>query len=405
LLTPSGYHHVPWRTRGFQPDDDLYLDTADFVADADGWFRRAPAVSWLHLADAHPHVPRLATMPALARYRRLGFYSFNRPESPRPVLTDDDHRRLAESPYLAGLEALDVAHRALQDGGLAAIAQARPLARLRHLNAGYNAGISSEGLRQLAGERCTLRELEHLNLSQSSQAVDGLLDALACGSWYRLRELVLRECHFAARAGDVVRELARLGAPLEHLDLTSDDITDVDLEVLVHGTTAGTLVELDLAFDPIGNRGLVALVAAPALRRLRTLGLWRCCPGDDGIVALARGDGLPALTELELGRVPLDDAGVAALATSTRPFETLGLAGCGLDLGHVERLMSAPWIGTVRELDLADNRLGEGLSRLLIGTGRPPALARLVLDGNDLDDEARERIEEHFAGVRLEFER
>jgi len=405
VLKPSGYHYVPRRTRGFQRDEDLYVDAANFVDDADGWFRRAPAVSWLHLADAHPHVPRLATTPALARYRRLAFYSFNRPESPRPVLTDDDHQRLAESPHLTGLVALDVAHRDLQDGGLTAIAQARPLARLRHLEAGYNAGITSEGLRQLGGERCTLRELEYLDLSQTSQAVDGLLDALAGGSWQHLRELVLRECHFAERAADVVRALACLGAPLERLDLTSDDITDVDLEVLAHGATAGTLVELDLAFDPIGDRGLVALAAAPGLRCLRRLGLWRCCPGDDGVGALARGDGLPALTELELGWVPLGDAGVTALATSKRPFVTLGLQGCGLDLVRVERLLSAPWIATVRELVLADNRLGDGLARVLIDMDRPPALERLILYGNDLDDEARERIEERFAGVRLDFER
>jgi hypothetical protein len=71
----------------------------------------------------------------------------------------------------------------------------------------------------------------------------------------------------------------------------------------------------------------------------------------------------------------------------------------------VERLLSAPWIATVRELDLADNRLGNELARLLSGMDRPPALERLVVYGNDLDDEARERIAERFAGVRLEFER
>lgn len=392
-LRPRGWHHTPWLTRGFHDDERLHLPAADWLVAPDRWYRLAPAAAWWYFADPRPHVATLARHPALARCRGLGFYTFNRADSPRPVLTDADHAALARSPHLGRLAGLDLGHRDLGDAGLREIARAAALAALRDLRVGHNPGISAAGLRELGAATCALRRLERLDLSQLPPA--GVVDLLARAA-PPLRELVLRECHFGALAPALARALARTAAPLERLDLTRADLDDDALVGLAAGPGLAGLRRLDLALNPCGDRGLAALVAGlPALTELE---LWRCRLGPEG---LARALTLPGLRALELGHVALGAAGVQRLLAAGRPLERLGLRGAGLCDADVAALLAAPWVPGLRALDLADNGLGDPAGEALLAA--PLAPRRLELGGHAFSAAMQARLAERFgeAVVRL----
>jgi len=97
------------------------------------------------------------------------------------------------------------------------------------------------------------------------------------------------------------------------LDLASNDLGDLDAEILVNSPHLGKLKELDLTANNLGDRGVRALAGARTLTGLTTLILDANPFGDPGAQALARSRYLDGLENLDLGGTQISDFVIKAL--------------------------------------------------------------------------------------------
>jgi uncharacterized protein (TIGR02996 family) len=129
------------------------------------------------------------------------------------------------------------------------------------------------------------------------------------------------------------------------------------------------LRELDFSGNPLGDEGIRQLAESPALAELRVLILRRDeIQYSDAVHAagghrLAESRTLTQLTHLDLSGQPLGDAGLAAIVRSpnARRLEELDVFDCEIGLGGigagVEAMVESSYLGRLKRLDLARNRL------------------------------------------------
>jgi uncharacterized protein (TIGR02996 family) len=211
----------------------------------------------------------LAQSPHLKRLTRL--------ELLRAEYDPQDNRQgpalaeaLAESPWLAQLEALALPSSGLGAPGARALAQTRYPPRLTSLDLSGNS-IGAEGLRALAGA--------------------GVLDSL---STLRLAGNALRD--EGARALAEGPALANC----THLDLARNGIGDAGALALASCAHLARLTSLSLKDNSIRNPGVQALAASPHLANLRHLDLVYNCFTGEGAEALADSPHLARLSRLLL---------------------------------------------------------------------------------------------------------
>jgi uncharacterized protein (TIGR02996 family) len=198
---------------------------------------------------------------------------------------------LAQAPWLAELEELDLGGNELRDPGAIALAQV-PFSRLRRL-ALASCSIGKHGARSLL-RSAHLARLRQLRLHENPIG-DGGAVAIARSRMRSIEDLDLQRC---AIGDGGVSELA--GSP--------------NLRAVRRWRLGGNL---------IGDVGARAIAESIHTRGLISLDLARCQVGDEGAVALAAN--APPSLELALAQNRIGDAGAAALVES--PVRAVTLSG------------------------------------------------------------------------------
>ncbi|MEM1350045.1 MAG: hypothetical protein AAGI01_15900, partial [Myxococcota bacterium] len=163
---------------------------------------------------------------------------------------------LAASPYVLGLQRLDLYHNELGPTGARALAAA------------------------------TMPSLEHLDVAINELGPDGARALLASPLMERLVHLDLSHNHLDATLHEPLTEHADSLEPLRELVLRGNELGDEGAELLAQLSLVRRLRLLDLYHNDIGPRGVGALVDHHALVGLEVLDLSYNDIGEDGARAL-----------------------------------------------------------------------------------------------------------------------
>jgi uncharacterized protein (TIGR02996 family) len=314
---------------------EVFLDQADRLF--------AAPVRAARLVAEPRDLPALAQCPYLAGLEALDLSGAPRYEPfRRDFLRDSALRALFESPYLTRLTALSLPGHGLQGPALAALAGCGVLDRLTHLDLSNNATLGDRGVRVLA--EAGAERLQVLRLKGTNLTAAGALALLHATTLPRLHSL-----RFDPRA---------LFSP--------DRGPSAALDELLAAPLLGRLSDLDLTGAPLGAGGARTLAAAPALANLTALVLERC-PLGDGVRALASSPHLARLKILDLGYTGLGSAGLEDLAESANlpGLRSLRLTGNGCRDKGARALAQAPFLPQLTALDLGSNGIGgPGLAAL-----------------------------------------
>jgi uncharacterized protein (TIGR02996 family) len=174
---------------------------------------------------------------------------------------------------------------------------------------------------------------------------------------------------------------------LTGLDLSGNDVSDVETEYLAGSPHLGRLAYLDLSMNLIELGGVKALAKSSGLAALTALNLSQNTIGDMGAYNLAASMHLTGLTSLtlrfgdigpggadylakssrleglrslDLSHNPIGDAGVRSLAGSPHlgALTTLRLNGCGLGGLGVQALIRSAQFSQLARFELAENSIG-----------------------------------------------
>jgi uncharacterized protein (TIGR02996 family) len=215
---------------------------------------------------------------------------------------------------------------------------------------------------------------------------------------------------------------------LSQLQLSSNEINDEELAVLVNSPYLKNLHTLLLIGNSVGPKGMKSLAASPhlanltslvltgntvqaigaaalagskTLRHLHNLGLCQTCISDAGIEALSASSVVDQVTSLSVSwrhtsDVSIDTAiterGVAALARSPHfsKLESLDLGGNPIGDAGVIALANSPALKNLKTLDLADCGVTHVGAQALASSKSLASLVELRLGGteNEIDDRA-----------------
>jgi uncharacterized protein (TIGR02996 family) len=154
---------------------------------------------------------------------------------------------------------------------------------------------------------------------------------------------------------------------LHHLGFHSMTLGENALEDLAFSAHLRAIQRLELCTIRTSARGLRILLRSDGLPHLRELTLRASDPDLEILSALVSG-ALAEVARLDLAAVGLLDDGATSLADLALPaLRDLGLSSCGIGLAGGLALAQAPWLANLRSLDLAGNRPGDSLLRLLAG--------------------------------------
>jgi len=256
----------------------------------------------------------------------------------------------------------------------------------------------------------------------------------------KLRVLNIRNCTLGAEGFRRLVTSPHLGN-LMALRVPDNNIGNEGISALFDAGSLTSLVELDLTErgysrygqDPILHAaGIERLAVWPGLTRLRSLTLSGNDVGRDGLRALLRSPRASGLKKLALRATRLDgqamqefgaarpelqldildlgenllrDLGAAYLADASclRELKVLDLDSCEMSLSAARRLAKAPFLGSLRQLNVNNNSFGsKGLHVLL--EQKPAALHTLQIVHNGLDDKGVAKLAKSPAsGTLLEL--
>jgi len=258
------------------------------------------------------------------------------------------------SPYLGGLEELDLADNDLDDGAMKALAAA-PLRALRLLRVRGNP-VSPAGIRALLG-----------------------------AEWIaKIASLDLSGVRLGPEAPAIVRELAVHAAALREIDLHDSSCENACVDALVVSPLCGRLKSLRLGYDAIDRRGASALAASRCFSSLESLALLGASDVQTegaprrfidarGARAIAASKHLRSLRELRLPLQAIGDAGAVALAGARWP--------------------------ALEVLDLRQNDITDRGALALAAAKFPPVLRSIDLSGARVSVHTRKRLEERFGSA------
>ncbi|MDY3562478.1 TIGR02996 domain-containing protein [Gemmata sp. JC673] len=217
---------------------------------------------------------------------------------------------------------------------------------------------------------------------------EGRFEALAGATGFALRALSVTACGLSPGAAAALAA-APWAPALRVLKLTWTALPPGDLKALAVCRRLTALQQLDLSHNSLfGPAALAGLAANPALAGLRALRL----AGYRGPGTLTAGHfdrflaklNLPDLRHLDLSGQPVGPTAARRLTgPKFAPLRRLGLRECRLTDAAVARLLAAPALQNLIELDLDDNRLKTGPAALG-DPGTLPNLASCSLGSNKL---------------------
>lgn len=298
--------------------DAVTVATDDFLSYGDELFRLAPCVRRVRLTDAAGRVPRLARCPTLARVRELDLFGAD--------LGNAGVGQLVESAYLGGLDALDLGFNGLDFAGVRALARASTLPNLRELALNDNRQVTGEAVSALA-DSPFFAGLRALDLSGNDVNDTGVRALVESRSLTRLTGLKLADnpvgdAGLAVLAGSPL--FRRVLARDPRLDLRATGIGPDGAAALARSPALKAAVTLDLTRNFLGDDGVRALLAGPHLDGVRVLRLGQNQITDAGaaaiLTALSR---LPHLRRLDVSGNRLTRLGIEMLlgVRHTRPLE------------------------------------------------------------------------------------
>jgi Ran GTPase-activating protein (RanGAP) involved in mRNA processing and transport len=272
---------------------------------------------------------------------------------------------IASSSILNGLEEInldwvgyyndDYDRFGLTDAGLTRLVQSPNFQRVRSLSiVGYS--ITGEGMKAI-GQSPHCASLRELDISNNSGRQLGR-DAF---QWLDQSQHLPEMTHITARdinADDECAELIAsspiLSASLEHLDLSSNQITVEGAHAMARSSFFKKLRSLFLrGCQKIGDDGITALARAPWFSSLLHLDIECTTATDESIIEVLRA--APGLRSLKLSINAIGGDGVRALASSSlRSLQTLTLGGFNksVDAAVLGAISSSPVFSTLRDLTI-----------------------------------------------------
>ncbi len=258
--------------------DSATVDAATFLARGAELFRRL-RVRRLRLLDAAPFVSKLAGSPLLTNVRELDLCNGD--------LGNAGLAAFLRSPFLKQLEALDLGFNGLDDAGADALARCVTLPELTALALNDNDRITADGLRQLA-DSPFLAGLTALDVSGNDIGEPGVAAVVRSPSMRRLRAFRVSNNHIgdagvAALAASPL--IARVLTADPKLELHANDIGPAGAKALAACPALAACTDLNLTGNYLGDAGITALLSSPHLGRLKTLKLGHNQLTDAGVHA------------------------------------------------------------------------------------------------------------------------
>jgi uncharacterized protein (TIGR02996 family) len=260
--------------RGIPDSVSVYADT--FLARGEELFRWL-RVRRLRLLDVASVMPKLAACPLLAEVRELDLCGCD--------LGNGGVNVLVRSPHLKNLDAIDLGFNGLDDAGLWALARSSALTNLTTLALNDNGQITSDGLRALA-DSPFFAGLTALDVCGNDISDAGAKAVAASPTLGRLRSFKVNGNHIgdagvAALAGSPL--LARMLKADPRLELRANAIGPAGAEVLARCPALAACATLDLTDNYLGERGIAHLLRSPHLGQLKSLRLGGNQLNDTGV--------------------------------------------------------------------------------------------------------------------------
>lgn len=333
-----------------------------------GWpdaLRICPPQWVASLRDQRPH-PALAIIRVLDDPRCFNATLAGLAQHPLPITSLrvrgqvdlQGARELAAWPSLSQLTSLDVASCRITNDGAAALAP-RLGPALRHLNLSRCA-FGADAFRHVIQSPGAVN-LETLRLDGNHAADDGTLQLVELPCLTSLRTL-----------GIGGTQPYHSATPLDPLG-----ISPATLAALTQRGVFDHIERLYLSATPITSAHAAALAQLGTAQRLRMLDLVGCQLTAEGLRALLDGPLGDQLSELRLSANPLAIQGAQLLATRRAPRTSLDLSYLDLTDQGIDALLAAPWIASLRALNISQTGLSAQAARAMFDT---PALALQILD-------------------------
>lgn len=258
--------------------DSASVDASTFLARGDELFRRL-RVRRLSLRDAAPVVEKVAASPLLAQVRELDLCNCG--------LGRAGLASLAQSPFLRHLDALDLGFNGLDDAGVEVLARSSNFPNLTSLALNDNDTIGDAGLMHLA-QSPFFAGLAALDVSGNDIGDAGVAAAVASQSFARLKTFRVSgnrvgDAGAVALAGSAL--LARALAAEKKLDLRANEVGPTGAGALAACPALARCGRIDLSHNDLGDAGVAALLRSPHLGALHTLKLARNQLTDAGVAA------------------------------------------------------------------------------------------------------------------------
>lgn len=326
----------------------------------------------------------LSQSTALMRFDWVSFHSGS--------LTPAVIRILAGAEWLRNVEILRF-DSGFSEEAFTTLCRLEPFPRLDTLS--LDANRFSRNAWELFAQSRTFPALSVLSLDESDLS-DGLFDALTRAEWPHLYGLYLSRCAIGSEGARALTRAPWFGS-LRWLNLDFNNLGPSGVALIARSRKLVDLRHCNLSNNTLGPSGLRAIAANPALRSLTTL-LLNGSPDQESALTstdfrefLSRLD-LPKLRHMELSGQPIGQN--AARVLENKKFGSLtrlNLAGCKLNDAAVAKILAAPTLQDLIELDLSDNHLKTSLSPLA-DRRRMPRLSRCVLRGNSLDPDVKRKL-------------
>jgi uncharacterized protein (TIGR02996 family) len=231
----------------------------------------------LRLLEAAPVIEKLFLSPLLANVRELDLCNA---ELGNPGLT-----QLARSTFLRNLESLDLGFNGLDDIGVDTLARATGLLNLTSLALNDNDSITGDGLRAIA-ESPFFAGLTALDVSGNDIGETGIVAVVASPSMARLRTFRvntnrINDAGIAALANSSL--IARMLKSDPKLEVRGNGINAKGAATLAACPAMALCTSLDLTNNYLGDEGTAVLLRSPHLGKLKVLRLGRNQLTDAGI--------------------------------------------------------------------------------------------------------------------------
>lgn len=191
--------------------------------------------------------------------------------------------------------------------------------------------------------------------------------------------------------GEEIEVQEKVGLQLLHvLDLSSSEISLLDLDALFNSGYLGRVRELDLSNREIGSNGARNLAERTCLSQIELIDLRSGNIGPEGVAALARSEHLGNLKELHLRYNDIGPDGMKELAESEKltALEVLHVEYNNIgDLG-AKAFAESSQLKKLKVLSLVENNIGPEGAAALASSEKCRQLDSLDMSRNRLGDES-----------------